>query len=83
MNLIIFYVKFNFRRNSTYKSTLKDLKRLDLGLVVRLLSSAKWANQCAHWAPGRGWARSAVAERQTKTNDSASLQPKKEIRKRH
>ena len=41
MNLTIFYVKFNFWTNSTYKSTLKALKSYNFGLKAGLLSTAK------------------------------------------
>ena len=53
MTLIIFYVKFNFRWNSTYKSTLKALKHQNFGLKAVLLSTDKWAKQRA-WRERRG-----------------------------
>ena len=70
MTLIIFYVKFNFRQNSTYKSTLKALKRQNFGLKAGLLSTAKWVKQRARRE--RRCGSTTRLARQTKTNSNAT-----------
>ena len=45
MTFNLYDLKFNTRMNSTYKSTLKALKRLNFGLKAGLLSTAKSAIQ--------------------------------------
>ena len=57
MTFNLYDLKFNTRMNSTYKSTLKALKRLNFGLKAGLLSTAKSAIQRARRRRRGGIAR--------------------------
>ena len=68
MTFNLYYFKFNFRMNPTYKSALKALNRANFGLNAGLLSRAQQAKQraCRGRRPALRGAANCTASNQKK-----------------
>ena len=68
MTFNLYYIKFNFSMNPTYKSALKALNRANFGLNAGLLSRAQQAKQraCRRRRPALRGAANCTASNQNK-----------------